>query len=157
MAKKKKQPSSNTIALNKKAKHDYHLSDKLEAGIALQGWEVKSMREGKVQLTDSYVIFQNGEALLVGLRVQPLSCASTHYVTEPGRARKLLMNRKELSRLQQQADQKGYTILCTALYWKRHLVKAEICLGKGKKDHDKRDVEKERDWNRQKERIMKMG
>ncbi len=157
MAKKKKQDLSNTIALNKKAKHDYHLSDKLEAGVSLLGWEVKSMRDGKVQLTDSYVIFQNGEALLVGVNIQPLKTVSTHYVIEPNRARKLLMKRKELAKLQQQADQKGYAILCTALYWKKHLVKAEIMLGKGKKDHDKRDVEKERDWNRQKERIMKHG
>ncbi|MFL0797604.1 MAG: SsrA-binding protein SmpB [Cellvibrionaceae bacterium] len=157
MAKKKKQDLSNTIAQNKKAKHDYHLSDKLEAGVSLLGWEVKSMRDGKVQLTDSYVIFQNGEALLVGVNIQPLKTVSTHYVIEPNRARKLLMKRKELAKLQQQADQKGYAILCTALYWKKHLVKAEIMLGKGKKDHDKRDVEKERDWNRQKERIMKHG
>lgn len=159
MAKKQKHKGhgGSTIALNKRAKHDYHLEDKIEAGISLQGWEVKSLREGKAQLTDSYVHLKNGEAWLLNLHIEPLKSASTHYVTEPTRYRKLLLNRRELDRLQIAAEQKGYTILCTALYWKGHLVKAEICTGKGKKMHDKRDAEKDRDWNRQKERLMKHG
>lgn len=154
MAAKKKKPQSNTIALNKRAKFDYFIEDKFEAGIALSGWEVKSLREGKGQLTDSYVFFKNGEAFLLGAQIQPLLSASTHFVCEPTRTRKLLLNRKELTRLQDAIEQKGYTVVATALYWKKHLVKCEIGLAKGKKQHDKRDTEKERDWNRQKQRVM---
>lgn len=151
---KKKQASGNTIALNKRAKFDYHLQDRTEAGIALLGWEVKSLRAGKVQLTDSYVIFKNGEAWLLGAQITPLATASTHFVTDPTRTRKLLLKSKEIDKLQQAAEQKGYTVVATALYWKAHLVKVEVALGKGKQEHDKRETEKERDWNRQKQRIM---
>ncbi|HEY7885359.1 MAG TPA: SsrA-binding protein SmpB [Cellvibrionaceae bacterium] len=151
---KKKQSSSNTIALNKRAKFDYHLEDRIEAGVALLGWEVKSLRAGKGQLTDSYVIFKDGEAFLLGTQITPLATASTHYVTDPTRTRKLLLHRRELSRLQQAAEQKGYTVVATALYWKGHLVKCEVALGKGKQEHDKRQTEKEREWNVQKQRIM---
>lgn len=151
---KKKKPESNTIALNKRAKFDYHLEDRFEAGLALTGWEVKSLRAGKGQLTESYVFFKNGEAFLLGAQIQPLPTVSTHFVSEPTRTRKLLLNRKELSRLQEAVDQKAYTVVATALYWKKHLVKCEIALAKGKKLHDKRDTEKERDWNRQKQRVM---
>ena len=157
MAKKsKKSPnSSGTIALNKRARHDYHLTDKFEAGVSLQGWEVKSMRAGKVQLTDTYVLLQNGEAWLIGTNITPLQSASTHYVTEPDRNRKLLLNRRELAKIFQAVQQKGYTCVATALYWKQHLVKCEIALAKGKADHDKRNTEKERDWDRQKQRVMR--
>lgn len=156
MSKKKKpQSSSSTIVLNKKARHDYFVTDKFEAGIALLGWEVKSLREGKIQLIDSYVIFQNGEAYLVGANITPLPSASTHFVTEPGRARKLLLNKRELSRLIAATEAKGQTCVCTALYWKGHLVKCEIALAKGKQQHDKRATERERDWNRDKQRIMR--
>lgn len=155
MAKKKPKVLDNTIAQNKKARFDYNISEKFEAGLVLQGWEVKSLRQGKCQLTDSYVYFQNGEAFLMGLQIQPLNTASTHFVTEPTRNRKMLLNRKEISKMQQGTEQKGYTVVCTALYWKGHMVKAAIGLAKGKADHDKRNQEKERDWNRQKSQVMK--
>lgn len=154
MAKKKKKAPSNTIAQNKKASHDYILSDKLEAGISLQGWEVKSIREGKVQITDTYVFFKNGEAWLLNAQITPLKTASTHFVTEPTRQRKLLLNRKEIARMQQAVEQKDYTCVATSLYWKDHLVKVKVALAKGKKQHDKRQSEKERDWNREKQRLF---
>lgn len=152
--KKKKQNLSNTIALNKRAKFDYFLEDRVEAGIALMGWEVKSLRDGKGQLTDSYVFFKNGEAFLMGCQIQPLATVSTHFVSEPARTRKLLLNRRELNKLIEAVEQKAYTVVATALYWKQHLVKCEIALAKGKKQHDKRDTEKDRDWGRDKQRIM---
>lgn len=152
--KKKKKPQGNTIALNKRAKFDYFIEERFEAGLSLVGWEIKSLRAGKAQLTDSYVFFKNGEAWLLNAQIQPLPTASTHFVTEPTRMRKLLLNRKEISQLQGAVEQKNYTVVCTALYWKQHLVKCEIGLAKGKKQHDKRDTEKERDWNLQKRRIM---
>jgi len=152
--KKKKKPLGNTIALNKRAKFDYFIEDRFEAGVVLNGWEVKSLRAGKGQLTDSYVQFTRGEPWLLNSLIQPLSSASTHFVTDPSRPRKLLLNTREISRLQDAVDQKNYTIVATALYWKQHLVKCEIGLAKGKKQHDKRDTVKERDWNRQKQRVM---
>ncbi|MFC6632947.1 SsrA-binding protein SmpB [Microbulbifer taiwanensis] len=155
MAKKKKAPTSNTIALNKKAKHDYFIEEKFEAGLEMQGWEVKSCREGKAQLTDSYVIFKNGEAWLLGARIQPLPSASTHFVTEPDRTRRLLLNKRELAKLIAAVEQKGHAVVATALYWKKHLIKCEIALGKGKAKHDKRETEKSRDWNREKQRLMR--
>lgn len=155
MSKKKPKVPSNTIALNKKAKHNYFLEQKFEAGIALMGWEVKSLRDGKVNLTDTYVLIQNGEAWLIGTNITPLKTASTHYITEPIRSRKLLLNRRELDKLEAGVNQKGHTCVCTALYWKNHLVKCEIALAKGKADFDKRQDEKERDWDRQKQRIMR--
>lgn len=152
--KKKKQSGGNTIALNKKAKFDYELHDRVEAGVALLGWEVKSLRAGKVQLTESYVYFQNGEAWLLGAHITPLTTASTHFVTEPTRNRKLLLSKRELAKFQEAAEQKGYSVVATALYWKGHLVKCEIALGKGKQLHDKRQTEKERDWGREKQRLF---
>ncbi|WP_341937534.1 SsrA-binding protein SmpB [Marinimicrobium sp. C2-29] len=155
MGKKKgTKPSGNTIALNKKAKFDFALQDHMEAGLVLLGWEVKSLREGKVQLTDTYVIFKNGEAFLLGSHITPLPTASTHFVTDPTRTRKLLLKRKEIAKLQAAAEQKGYTVVATGLYWKKHMVKCKIALGKGKQLHDKRETEKARDWNRQKQRIL---
>lgn len=151
---KKGKSSGNTIALNKKAKFDFALQDRVEAGLSLLGWEVKSLREGKVQLTDTYVLFKNGEAWLLGAHIAPLPTASTHFVTDPTRTRKLLLKRKEIEKLQAAAEQKGFTVVATALYWKSHLVKCEVALGKGKQEHDKRETEKERDWNRQKQRIL---
>ncbi|SHF13204.1 SsrA-binding protein [Microbulbifer donghaiensis] len=155
MAKKKNAQSSSTIALNKKARHDYFIEEKFEAGLELQGWEVKSCREGKAQLTDSYVIFKNGEAWLLGARIQPLPSASTHFVTEPDRTRRLLLNKRELAKLIAAVEQKGHTVVATALYWKKHLIKCEIALAKGKAMHDKRETEKQRDWNREKQRLMR--
>jgi SsrA-binding protein len=158
MAKKpKKAQASPTIALNKRARHDYQLIEKFEAGLALQGWEVKSLRAGKAQLTDSYVFLKNGEAFLIGAHITPLNTVSTHYVTDPTRTRKLLMHEAELSKLFNSVNQKGYTCIATALYWKNHLVKCEIALAKGKQAHDKRESEKDRDWKRQKERLMRHG
>jgi SsrA-binding protein len=155
MSKNKSKNTSGNIAQNKKARHDYSLTDKFEAGLVLRGWEVKSLRQGKIQITDTYVILKDGEAFLLGCNITPLLSASTHYVTDPTRTRKLLLHAKELSRLQEAVQQKGYTCICTALYWKKHLIKAEICLAKGKQDHDKRETEKNRDWERQKMRIVR--
>ncbi|CAA0081440.1 SsrA-binding protein [Zhongshania aliphaticivorans] len=155
MSKKKPKNTSSTIAQNKKARHDYSLTDKFEAGLVLHGWEVKSLRQGKIQITDTYVFLKDGEAFLLGCNITPLLSASTHFVTDPTRTRKLLLHAKELSKLQEAVQQKGYTCVCTALYWKKHLVKAEICLAKGKQDHDKRETEKNRDWERQKMRIVR--
>ena len=155
MSKKKPKQPSNTIALNKRAKHDYFIEDRFEAGIALQGWEVKSLRAGKGQITESYVLLKDGEAWLLGSHIAPLSTASSHYIAEPDRTRKLLLHSKELSRIANSVEQKGYACVCTAVYWKRHLVKVELALGKGKQHHDKRDTEKERDWNRDKQRVLR--
>ncbi len=151
----KNSQQNNTIAQNKKARFDYHLEEKIEAGIALQGWEVKSLRAGKAQLTDSYVLLKNSEAWLLGALITPLQTTSTHFVIDPQRTRKLLLNRKQLNQLIGGVQQKGYTCVCLSLYWKGHLVKAEIALAKGKQLHDKRETEKERDWNREKQRIVR--
>ncbi len=151
----KKKSGSGTIVLNKRARFDYHISEKFEAGIVLQGWEVKSLREGKVQLTDSYVLLKDGEAWLLGANIQPLPTASTHFIADPIRTRKLLLNQRELAKLAIGVQQKGYTCICTAMYWKQHLVKIEVGLAKGKAEHDKRDSEKDRDWQRQKQRILR--
>jgi SsrA-binding protein len=155
MSKSKAKNTSGQIAQNKKARHDYTLTDKFEAGLVLQGWEVKSLRQGKIQITDTYVLLKNDEAFLIGGNITPLLSASTHFVTDPIRTRKLLLHAKELSKLREAVQQKGYTCVCTALYWKKHLIKAEICLAKGKQDHDKRETEKNRDWDRQKLRIAR--
>jgi SsrA-binding protein len=155
MTKKKPKQQSNSIALNRKARHDYFIEEKFEAGIALQGWEVKSLREGRVNLTDTYVMIKDGEAWLLGTNITPLKTVSTHYVTEPNRSRKLLLNYRELKRLDEAVKQKGRTCICTALYWKGHLVKCEVALAKGKAAHDKRMDSKERDWGRQKQRLMR--
>lgn len=150
-----KSPGGGTIALNKRARFDYHIEERFEAGLVLNGWEVKSLRAGKAQLTDSYVLLKDDEAWLIGAQITPLPTASTHFVTDPTRTRKLLLNARELDRLIGAVQQKGYTCVATALYWKGHLVKCEIALAKGKKEHDKRDTEKERDWSREKQRIMR--
>jgi SsrA-binding protein len=156
MSKKKKpKVTGNTIALNKKARHDFFLEDKTEAGVSLLGWEVKSLRAGKCQLLDSYIVFHKGEAWLTGALITPLDQASTHVVANPRRERKLLLHRREIERLMQKVQAKGYTCVCTALYWKNHRVKAEIALAKGKQTHDKRATAKDKDWAKQKERVMK--
>ena len=155
MAKKKHKTPSNVIGQNKRASFDYHLLETFEAGIALSGWEVKSLRQGKVQLTDTYVLMKDGEAYLLGANITPLDTVSTHYVTDPTRTRKLLLHKKELAKILAATQAKGQTCVCTQLYWKGHLVKARIALAQGKKDHDKRDTQKDRDWNRQKQRIVR--
>jgi|SRR5699024_1836847 SsrA-binding protein len=153
MAKQKKQ-LKGTIALNRKALHDYFIEHRFEAGIALTGWEVKSLRAGKAQLVDSYVLLKDGEAWLMGCHISPLSTVSTHVVADPSRTRKLLLNRNELNRIFSGVQQRGYTCVALSLYWKKHLVKCEIALGKGKKEYDKRHVQKERDSNREMQRAL---
>lgn len=157
MSGKKKKPKTgdNTIALNKKATHDFFIEKKLEAGLALEGWEVKSLREGRAQLKESYVTIKNGEAWLFGAHFSPLTSASTHIQPDPTRTRKLLLHRRELNMLIGQVERQGYTIVPLALYWKRGRVKLEIGYAKGKKLHDKRATEKDRDWKREKERLLK--
>ncbi|MFT4924485.1 MAG: SsrA-binding protein [Phenylobacterium sp.] len=155
MSRKKNKTSSSTIALNKKARHDYSLETKFEAGIALLGWEVKSIREGKINLTDSYVYLIKGEAFLVGTQIQPLNHASSHVVCDPTRSRKLLLNSREINRLIGSVERDGYSMIATAMYWKKCWIKLEFHLGKGKKNHDKRNDIKDKDWQRQKERTLK--
>jgi len=155
MTKKKPKNSSNVIARNKRASFDYQLLETFEAGVVLSGWEVKSLRMGKADLGDSYVLIKNGEAWLLGTQIVPLDTASTHFVTDPTRTRKLLLHKKELAKILAATSQKGQTCVCTQLYWKGHLVKARIALAQGKKSHDKRDAEKDRDWSRQKQRIVR--
>jgi SsrA-binding protein len=154
MSKKSAKPSS-TIALNKKARHDYALEDRFEAGIVLEGWEVKSLRAGRVQLRDSYVLVKNGEAWLFGALITPLPTASTHIQPDPQRSRKLLLHRTELDRLIGAVERRGYTLVPTAMYWKQGRAKVEIALAKGKQAHDKRATEKERDWQREKQRLLR--
>ena len=154
-AKKKPKAPSSTIALNKRAKFDYQLHDKFEAGLALEGWEVKSLRAGKCQLMDTYVLLKGGEAFLLGCTITPLPSASAHIPTESQRTRKLLLHRREIARLIGATQQKGQTCIPVALYWKNNKVKCEIALATGKKEHDKRATIKERDWNRDKSRMLK--
>ena len=148
---------SNTIALNKKAKHDYFIEDRYEAGIALEGWEAKSLRAGRVQLRDSYVLLKDEEAFLFGALITPLPTASTHIQPDAQRTRKLLLHRHELSRLIGAVERKGYTLIATAMYWKKGRAKVEIGLARGKREHDKRATLKERDWQREQRRLLKSG
>ncbi|WP_292760004.1 MULTISPECIES: SsrA-binding protein SmpB [unclassified Methylophaga] len=153
--KKKPQNTDNTIARNRKARHEFFIEEKFEAGLVLEGWEVKSLREGKAQLSDSYVLIRHGEAWLANALVTALKTASTHVVPEPQRDRKLLLNRNELNKLIGAVERKGYTLIPLAMYWKRGKAKVEIALAKGKQMHDKRATMKERDWQRDKERLFK--
>jgi SsrA-binding protein len=157
MARKPGKSASNTIAQNRKARFDYFIEETLEAGLALQGWEVKSLREGKGQITESYVLQKSGEAWLLGSRITPLTTASTHITPDPARTRKLLLNRRELDRLTGMVERKGYALVALEMYWKQGRVKLAIGLAKGKKQHDKRATEKDRDWERDRARIMKAG
>ncbi|MEN8169027.1 MAG: SsrA-binding protein SmpB [Pseudomonadota bacterium] len=160
MAKKSKTvkgAGSSTIITNKKARHDFFIEDRFEAGMVLEGWEVKSVRAGKVQIVDSYVFIKDGEAWVTNILITPLPTASTHIHPQPNRARKLLLHRIELDRLIGAVERKGFTLLALSLYWKKGRVKAEIGLAKGKHEHDKRATDKERDWKREKQRILKHG
>ena len=152
---KKTEKAESRIAENRKARFDYFIEDRLEAGIALQGWEVKSLRAGKAQLVDSYVIIRDGEAWLLNSHLTPLNTASTHVTASPNRLRKLLLNRREIDRLTGLVERKGYTLLALELYWSKNRVKVTVGLAKGKKQHDKRDTEKDRDWQRDKARALK--
>lgn len=155
MSKKKDTISSGTIALNKKAKHDYHIEEKFEAGMVLSGWEVKSLRAGKAQLVDAYVIIKNEEAWLLGAHITPLQSASTHVIADPLRTRKLLLKKREINRILGNIAKAGSTCIALALYWKGNHIKCEIALAKGKQEHDKREANKERDWGRQKQRVIR--
>jgi len=154
-AKKKKPSESNTIALNKKSRHDFILGERYEAGLVLEGWEVKSLRAGRIQLRDSYVIVKDNEAWLLGALITPLPTASTHIQPDPTRTRKLLLHREQLNKLIGAVERKGYALIPTAMYWIRGRAKLEIALAKGKQAHDKRASEKDRDWSREKQRLMK--
>lgn len=154
MAKKKKAPSGNTICQNKKARHEFIIEDKFEAGLVLAGWEVKSLREGRAQLVEAYVNIHKGEAWLVGAHFTPLKTACTHVVADPTRQRKLLLNHRELVKIISAINAKGLTCVPLALYWKGNRIKCEIALAKGKKQHDKRAADKDKDWARQKQRLM---
>lgn len=152
---KNKAEPHKTIAQNRRARHDYHIEQRFEAGLVLQGWEVKSLRAGKVQINDSYVHLKNGEAWLFNTLITPLNTVSTHFVPTPTRNRKLLLNQRELNQLFGAVNREGYTLIPLSLYWKNNRVKVEIALAKGKKLHDKRETEKRRDWEREKQRVLR--
>ena len=153
--KSKSKTGGSTIALNKKARHDYFIEDRFEAGLALQGWEVKGLRAGHVQLTESYIVIDKGEAWLFGFHISPPASTSTHITPDPTRTRKLLLHRRELDKLIGAVERKGYTLVPLALYWKGGRAKMEIALARGKHQHDKRASEKNRDWDRQKQRLLR--
>lgn len=144
-----------SIAENRKAHFNYHIEEKYEAGVVLEGWEVKAIREGQVQMTDGYVVVKNGELYLIGLCINALRSASTHVNPDADRTKKLLMHRAEIKRLIGKTEQRGYTIVPLNLHWKGGRVKADIALAKGKAEHDKRNTIKDRDWEREKGRLMR--
>jgi SsrA-binding protein len=144
-----------SIAQNKKAFHDYFIEERFEAGLALQGWEVKSMRAGRVQLQEAYVIVKDAEVFLLGAHVSPLPTVSTHVEADPTRTRKLLMHAEEIRKLIGQVERAGYTLVPLDLHLKKGKIKLEIGLAKGKKQHDKREVEKEREWQREQQRLLR--
>lgn len=153
--KKETKDSGSTIALNKRARHEYRLGDRFEAGLALQGWELKAIRAGRCQIGESYAVVLRGELFLVGAQITPLISASSHVVAEDRRTRKLLLHRHEIDRLIGRVERDGYTLVPTAMYWKRNKVKLEIALAKGKQAHDKREASKERDWQIEKQRALR--
>lgn len=146
-----------SIVENKKAYHDYFIEEKYEAGIALEGWEVKAIRAGRVHLKEAYVAVKGNEIILLGSHITPLLSASTHVQTDPTRTRKLLMHRQEINRLIGKVERAGYTLMPLNMYYSKGRIKLEIGLAKGKKQYDKRQTAKERDWNREKQRLLKQG
>ena len=150
-----KTPAQKTIALNKRAKHEYHLEQKIECGLALQGWELKAIRAGRANIGESYAIVKDGELFLFGAQITPLISASSHVVADAHRTRKLLLHRREIDEMIGRVQRDGYTLVPTALYWKANKVKAELALARGKQTHDKREASKERDWNREKQRLLR--
>ena len=154
MSGKKQSGGGKTIVLNKKVRRDYFVDERFEAGISLQGWEVKSLRAGKVEIIDSYILLKDGEAYLFGALITPLSSSST-YISEKQRNRKLLLHRVELNKIIGAVERKGFALVPTALYWKNGHVKLEIGVARGKKMYDKRETEKKRDWQRQKARLVR--
>jgi len=158
MSKKKTEKKNDkNIALNRKVTYEFFIEERLEAGLVLKGWEVKSLRAGKANLSDTYVRIIKNEAWILGLQITPLLSASSHIKPDPTRTRKLLLHRTQLDRLIGAVERKGYTLVATKMYWEKGRVKLEIGLAKGKKKHDKRADEKNRDWDRQKARILKHG
>ena len=155
MARDRKDEGRALIAENRRARHDYFIEERHEAGLALMGWEVKSMRAGKAQLAEAYVVIRGGEIWLIGAHITPLSSASTHVITDPTRTRKLLLNRAEIDKLVGAVERAGYTLVPLELYWKAGRAKLRVGLAKGKKQHDKRATEKDRDWQRDKARVMR--
>ena len=156
MAKKKKKPNlGNSIAVNKRARFEYQIEERIEAGLALEGWEVKSLRAGQIQFGDSYVLLKDKQAYLFGTLIPPLPTVSTHITPDPTRTRKLLLHRSEINKITAAVERQGYTVVPTAMYWSKGKVKVEIGTAKGKKQHDKRKVDKDRDWKVQQGRIMK--
>lgn len=143
------------IAENKRARFDYHIEEQFEAGLVLEGWEVKAVREGQVQLTDGYVLIRGGELFLIGCRINPLRTASTHVNPQAERTRKLLMHKDQIRRLIGKVEQKGFTLVPLNLHYKNGRIKVEVALAKGKAQHDKRETEKKRDWEREKGRLMR--
>lgn len=158
MSKKKpanKSSDKPTIALNRKARHDFSLEERFEAGLVLEGWEVKSLRAGRGRIAEAYVTLKDGEAWLLGAHIDPLASASSHIRPDPTRTRKLLLNSREISKLIGATERQGYTLIPTAMYWKKGLAKLEVALAKGKQKHDKRESVKQRDWDRQKSRALR--
>jgi len=150
-----KQKQNGTIVVNKKARFDYFIEDEYEAGLVLEGWEIKSLRAGKVNLSDAHVIVKHGEAWLLGAQIQPLPTASAHTLPDTTRTRKLLLNRRELAQLIGSVERQGYTLMPLSLYWKKNKIKLKLALAKGKKSYDKRDTTKDREWQRDRARILK--
>ena len=157
MSQKTKDAGERQIVVNRRARHEYFIEEQYEAVLSLQGWEVKSLRDGRGQIAEAYVIIRNGEALLVGAHITPLLSASTHVVTDATRSRKLLLHDHELSKLMGKVERAGYTLVPLDMHWTRGRAKLQIGLAKGKKQHDKRADVKERDWAREKGRILKHG
>lgn len=151
------QAAPSLIAENRKARFDYFIEERYEAGLALQGWEVKALRAGRAQLTEAYVYLRGGEAFLIGAHISPLPTTSTHVTADPVRTRKLLLHRGELQHLIGAVERRGYTLVPLEMYWKEGRAKLKVGLAKGKKQHDKRAVEKDRDWQRDKARLLRRG
>ena len=146
-----------SIAQNRKAFHDYFIEDRYEAGIALEGWEVKAIRAGRAQIGDAYVIVKDAALWLVGAHVSPLPTVSTHFTPDPTRSRKLLLHAEEIQRLIGKVERRGYTLLPLDLHFKKGRIKIEIALARGKLKHDKRAAERDREWDRQKQRLLRTG
>jgi SsrA-binding protein len=153
----KADPGPRTIAENRRARFDYFIEERYEAGLVLEGWEVKALRAGKAQITEAHVYLRNGEVFMVGAHISPLKTTSTHVIADPTRSRKLLLNHREIAHLIGAVERQGYTIVPLELYWQRGKAKVRIGLAKGKKAHDKRATEKDRDWQRDKSRLMRRG
>ena len=157
MNKQTTKKTQRIIADNRKARHDYQIQEYFEAGLVLEGWEVKSLRAGRAQLRDAYVILKEGEAWLLGAHISPLPTVSTHFVPDPQRSRKLLLKQRELAKLQVAVHRQGFTVVALNFHWHKKLVKVDVALAKGKKTHDKRETLKRREWDREKQRVLKRG